>query len=342
MKTVLVTGGAGYIGSHTVVELLENDYEVIVLDNFSNSRREVINFINNISKKEFIVFDGDCRDNLDYIFNIYKIDGIIHFAALKSVGESTEMPLEYYDNNVKSLINILKYCEKYDVKSFVFSSSCSLYGNLIELPADENSPLSEPESPYANTKLMGETILKDFSKVSKTKIISLRYFNPVGAHESGLLGELPINKPNNIIPVICNSVDNNVEMTVFGGDYDTRDGSCIRDYVHVSDIANAHLLSLEYLDKEESLKYDVYNLGLGTGNRFEKEGLTVLEIIKSFESVNDVKVKYKIGDRRSGDVIKIYSNSSKSRKIGWRPKRDLKEMVSSSWKWYKNQKILFK
>jgi UDP-glucose 4-epimerase len=342
MKRVLVTGGAGYIGTHTVVELLENDYEVILLDNFSNSRKEVINLISNISKKEFTVFDDDCRDSLDYIFDNHKIDGIIHFAALKSVSESTEIPLEYYDNNINSLINILKYCEKYDVKSFVFSSSCSLYGNLKELPADENSPLSEPESPYANTKLMGEEILKDFSKVSKTKIISLRYFNPVGAHESGLLGELPINKPNNIIPVICNSVDTDIEMTVFGGDYDTRDGSCIRDYVHVSDIANAHLLSLEYLDKEESLKYDVYNLGLGTGNKSEKEGLTVLEIIESFESINGVKVNYKIGDRRAGDVIKIYSNSSKSRKFGWRPKRDLKEMVSSSWEWHKNQKILFK
>ena len=338
MKTILVTGGAGYIGSHTVIELLKNeDYEVIILDNFCNSKKEIIGRISEISKRDFTVFDNNCCDDLEHIFSRHKIDGVIHFAALKAVGESVSSPLEYYDNNINSLLNILKYCKKYDVSSFVFSSSCSLYGNLKELPAHEESPLSEPESPYAYTKLMGEIILKDFSNVSEVKIIALRYFNPVGAHESGLIGELPLNKPNNIIPVICNSADTGEEMIVFGDDYDTRDGSCIRDYVHVSDIANAHVLSLRHLDKDVSINYDVYNLGLGTGNRFVQEGLTVLEVIKSFEEVNGVKVNYKIGNRREGDIVEIYSNSTKARNIGWRPTRTVEDMVSSAWKWYKNK-----
>jgi len=338
MKTILVTGGAGYIGSHTVIELLKNeDYEVIILDNFCNSKKEIIDRISEISKRDFTVFDNNCCDDLEHIFSRHKIDGVIHFAALKAVGESVSSPLEYYDNNINSLLNILKYCKKYDVSSFVFSSSCSLYGNLKELPAHEESPLSEPESPYAYTKLMGEIILKDFSNVSEVKIIALRYFNPVGAHESGLIGELPLNKPNNIIPVICNSADTGEEMMVFGDDYDTRDGSCIRDYVHVSDIANAHVLSLRHLDEDVSINYDVYNLGLGTGNRFVQEGLTVLEVIKSFEEVNGVKVNYKIGNRREGDIVEIYSNSTKARNIGWRPTRTVEDMVSSAWKWYKNK-----
>ena len=336
MKTILVTGGAGYIGSHTVIELLKNeDYEVIILDNFCNSKKEIIGRISEISKRDFTVFDNNCCDDLEHIFSRHKIDGVIHFAALKAVGESVSSPLEYYDNNINSLLNILKYCKKYDVSSFVFSSSCSLYGNLKELPAHEESPLSEPESPYAYTKLMGEQILKDFSKVSDMKIIALRYFNPVGAHESGLIGELPLNRPNNIIPVICNSADTGEEMVVFGDDYNTRDGSCVRDYVHVSDIANAHVLSLRHLDKNLSINYDVYNLGIG--DVFDKKGLTVLEVINSFEEVNGVKVNYKIGNRREGDIVEIYSNSTKARNIGWKPIRTIEDMVSSAWKWHKNK-----
>jgi UDP-glucose 4-epimerase len=233
------------------------------------------------------------------------------------------------------MLDTAKY---FGIKNFVFSSSCSLYGNLKELPATEESPLSEPESPYAYTKLMGEQILKDFSKVNPDfKIVSLRYFNPVGAHESGLIGESPINKPNNILPVICNSAETGEEMMVFGGDYDTRDGSCIRDYVHVSDIAEAHVKAFEYLIGDKSLSYDVYNLGLGIGNRFEQNGLTVLEVINAFEKINNVKVNYKIGDRREGDIVEIYSNSTKARQIGWKPTRTVDDMVSSAWKWHKNK-----
>lgn len=339
MKTILVTGGAGYIGSHTVVELIKNpEYDVIIVDNFSNSNPEIINRLYELTKRPIKIYHRDCRDQMDDILSEHKVDAIIHFAAYKAVGESVESPIQYYDNNINSLLNMLDTAKYFGIKNFVFSSSCSLYGNLKELPATEESPLSEPESPYAYTKLMGEQILKDFSKVNPDfKIVSLRYFNPVGAHDSGLIGESPINKPNNILPVICNSAETAEEMIVFGGDYETRDGSCIRDYVHVSDIAEAHVKAFEYLISDNSLSYDVYNLGLGVGNRFESQGLTVLEVINAFERVNGVKVNYKIGSRREGDVVEIYSNSTKARKIGWKPKRTVDDMVSSAWKWHKNK-----
>ena len=339
MKTILITGGAGYIGSHTVVELLKNpEYDVIIVDNFSNSNPEIINRLYDLVKRPIKIYHRDCRDQMDDILSEHKVDGIIHFAAYKAVGESVESPIQYYDNNINSLLNMLDTAKYFGIKNFVFSSSCSLYGNLKELPATEESSLSEPESPYAYTKLIGEQILKDFSKVNPDfKIVSLRYFNPVGAHESGLIGESPINKPNNILPVICNSAETGEEMMVFGSDYETRDGSCIRDYVHVSDIAEAHVKAFEYLISDNSLSYDVYNLGLGIGNRFEQNGLTVLEVINAFERVNNVKVNYKIGDRRSGDVVEIYSNSTKARKIGWKPTRTVDDMVSSTWKWHKNK-----
>jgi UDP-glucose 4-epimerase len=339
MKTILVTGGAGYIGSHTVVELLKNtEFDVIIVDNFSNSNPEIVNRLYEITGRPIKIYHRDCKEQLDDILSEHKVDAIIHFAAYKSVGESVEDPIRYYDNNINSLLNMLDTAKYFGIKNFVFSSSCSLYGNLKKLPATEESPLSEPESPYAYTKLIGERILQDFSKVNTDmKIVSLRYFNPVGAHESGLIGESPINKPNNILPVICKSAETGEEITVFGGDYDTRDGSCIRDYVHVSDIANAHVLAVKHLMSDKSKSYDVYNLGLGTGNRFEQNGLTVLEVIKAFEKVNEVKVNYKIGMRREGDIVEIYSNSTKSRQIGWRPDRTIEDMVSSAWKWHKNK-----
>jgi UDP-glucose 4-epimerase len=338
MKTILVTGGAGYIGSHTVVELLKNtEYDVIVIDNFSNSNPEIINRLYELTQRPIKIYHRDCREQMDDILTQHKVDAIIHFAAYKSVGESVDNPIQYYDNNINSLLNMLDTAKYFGIKNFVFSSSCSLYGNLKELPATEESPLSEPESPYAYTKLMGEQILKDFSKVNPDfKIVSLRYFNPVGAHESGLIGESPINKPNNILPVICNSAETGEEMKVFGGDYETRDGSCIRDYVHVSDIAEAHVKAFEYLISDNSLSYDVYNLGLGDGSGIQN-GLTVLEVINAFEKVNNVKINYKIGDRREGDVVEIYSDSTKARKIGWKPIRTVDDMVSSAWKWHKNK-----
>jgi UDP-glucose 4-epimerase len=339
MKTILVTGGAGYIGSHTVVELLKNpEYDVIIIDNFSNSNPEIINRLYEVTGRPIKIYHRDCKEQLDDILSEHKVDAIIHFAAYKSVGESVDNPIQYYDNNINSLLNMLDTAKYFGIKNFVFSSSCSLYGNLKELPATEESPLSEPESPYAYTKLIGERILQDFSKANTDiKIIALRYFNPVGAHESGLIGESPINKPNNILPVICNSAETGEEITVFGGDYETRDGSCIRDYVHVSDIANAHVLSVKHLMSDKSKSYDVFNLGLGSGNRFEQNGLTVLEVINAFEKVNEVKVNYKVGPRREGDIIEIYSNSTKARQIGWILEKTIEDMVSSAWKWHKNK-----
>ena len=332
MKTILVTGGAGYIGSHTVVELLQDpELDVIIVDNFSNSNPEIVNRLYELTKRPVKIYHRDCRDQLDDILTEHKVDGIIHFAAYKSVGESVESPIQYYDNNINSLLNMLDSAKYFGIKSFVFSSSCSLYGNLKELPASESSPLSDPESPYAYTKLVGERILQDFSKANpEIKTVSLRYFNPVGAHESGLIGESPINKPNNIIPVICESVDSGEEMTVFGGDYPTRDGTCVRDFVHVCDIASAHVLAVKKLFEKDSKSYEVYNLG-------SDNGLTVLEVINSFEKVNNVKVNYKIGDRREGDIVEIYSDSTKSRQLGWRPRKTVEDMVSSAWKWYKNR-----
>ena len=326
MKTILITGGAGYIGSHTVVEFIQSGYQVFIIDDFSNSDPCVISSINKITQNDIKLFRISCNDDLSEVFEM-GVEAVIHFAAHKAVGESVEQPLKYYRNNLTSLINLLEHCQK-----FKFSSSCSVYGNLTKLPATETSPLSTPESPYANTKLIGEQILKDFCLVNKDfKAISLRYFNPVGAHESGLIGELSINKPNNILPVICNSIKTGQPFQVFGNDYPTQDGSCVRDYVHVSDIAQAHVKAFENLNKI-SANYEVYNLG------FSGQGLTVFEIIKSFEETNNVKLNYTIGPRRSGDVVTIYSDSKKAHKeLNWFPTRNIQDMVSSVWKWHKNQ-----
>ena len=330
MRTILVTGGLGYIGSHTVVELLQSNHEVVIVDNLCNSNNKIIDRIKQISNKSFSFYNKDCRDDLTEIFTNHKIDGVIHFAALKSVGESVEKPIEYYDNNINSLINILNYCSKFDISNIVFSSSCSLYGNVDKLPVNELTPISEPESPYAYTKLVGERILQDFCKINDNiKVVCLRYFNPVGAHHSGLIGESPINKPNNIIPVICNSLEGS-ELKIYGDDYDTPDGTCIRDYVHVTDIANAHLLSLEYNHKNKN-NFEIFNLG-------SQNGISVLELIHTFEKYNNVKLNYKIGQRRPGDVVKIYSDSSKAfNKLGWSVKFDTKDMVTSALNWYKNK-----
>jgi len=334
MKTILVTGGAGYIGSHTVVELMKANYEVIIVDNFSNSDpiylNKVFKLCNQLFGKSPIFYNRDCRSSLIDILGRHKVDGVIHFAAHKAVGESVDKPLEYYDNNINSLISILNDCKNFGIKNIVFSSSCSLYGDVESLPVNESTPISDPQSPYAYTKLVGERILSDFCRVNpEIKVVALRYFNPVGAHESGLIGEYPISKPNNIIPVICNSIDGD-EMTVFGNDYDTKDGSCVRDYIHVSDIANAHYLSIEYMMNNMSDNFDIFNLG-------SESGVSVLELINEFEKVNLVKVNYKIGDRRAGDVIKIYSDSKKAKtKLGWTTKYKIEDMVSSAWKWYKN------
>lgn len=337
---VLVTGICGYIGSHTAIELLKRkNVEVVGIDSFINSDASAIDRIEAISGRKVHFHKLDLCD-LTACQAVFKqegtIDGIIHFAALKAVGESVEKPLLYYHNNIESLVNILECCRAFSVPNFIFSSSCSLYGNVSELPVKEDTALAETESPYAHTKLVGEAILKAFAKVSEVKICALRYFNPVGADMSGLNGELPIGKPNNLVPIITQTAIGRLEkMTVFGDDYPTRDGSCIRDYVHVSDIANAHLLALDYLiDNRNQEHFEVFNLG--TGN-----GVTVFEAIAAFEKVSKLKLNFEVGPRRPGDVAAIYSDSSKAKSIlAWEAQFSLEEMMRSAWEWEQNlQKI---
>ena len=261
------------------------------------------------------------------------IDGVIHFAALKAVGESVAMPLHYYRNNFNSLINILGASKKYGVDNVIFSSSCTVYGEIDQLPVTEASPVSKAESPYGNTKLVGEQIIRDFVKSSESqKVMALRYFNPVGAHESGLNGEDPINKPNNLVPVITMTASGLIpQLTVFGGDYPTRDGSCIRDYIHVTDIAEAHVMAMDYLlNNRNSDRFEFLNLGSGNG-------VSVLEAIEAFEKVSGQKLNYVVGERRPGDVTAIYSDSSLAKeKLGWEAKIGIEEMMASAWKWQQN------
>ncbi len=332
MKKVLVTGGTGYIGSHTVVELFrKGSYDIITADNFMKSRQESLDWIEAACGKRPTHYTVDLaqREASRKVFEENPdIEGVIHFAALKSVPESVEKPLWYYRNNINSLINLLEDAQEFGVRSFIFSSSCSLYGNVSQLPVNEDTVLAPCESPYAHTKLVGEEIIKAFSRHANFKSLSLRYFNPVGADKSGMIGEAPIDQANNVLPVITQVASGIRErMTVFGADYPTRDGSCIRDYIHVSDIARAHILALEYSLNNQEVRYDVFNLGSGTG-------VSVLELIEAFERVNGVKVNYFIGPRRDGDVAAIFSDSSKARKIlGWVAENGIEQMVESAWKW---------
>jgi UDP-glucose 4-epimerase len=337
--TVIVTGGAGYIGSHTIIELLENtDYNVVSLDNYSNSSKETYLNIKKITSKEIDFYDVDlCNPaSVFQIFEKYKnILGVIHFAAFKAVPESVTNPFKYYFNNINSELNLLQACLKYNVSNFIFSSSCSVYGNIDSLPVNELTTFNKAESPYAYTKQVGEEMLKDYSKAYPfLQTIALRYFNPVGAHLSGLNGENPINKPSSLVPIITQTASGRLpEMNVWGTDYKTRDGSCIRDYIHVSDIALAHINALEYLiDKKQRSNFSVFNLG--TGN-----GVSVLEAIASFEKVSGVKLNYKVGLRRPGDIEAIYSDTSFTEKeLGWKAKFSLDEMMASAWKWEQNCK----
>lgn len=336
MPKVLVTGGCGYIGSHTIIELLaQTDFEVISLDNLSNSSLVTMQRIEQISGKkvENLTVDLCNSQELEKVFVEHQdIIGIIHFAAFKSVPESVSNPLLYYYNNLNSLINLLQCCNKYSIKNFIFSSSCSVYGNVTKLPVDENSVLEKAESPYAYTKQIGEVMLKDFVQNNDVQAIALRYFNPVGAHKSGLNGENPNNIPSNLVPVITRTAAGlQTSLKVFGVDYDTRDGSCVRDYIHVSDIANAHILALQLLlDKKNASNFDIFNLGTG-------QGVTVLEAIKAFEKVSGIKPNYTLEERRMGDVAAIYSDNTKSETVlGWKPQFMIEEMMETAWKWQQN------
>lgn len=332
MAKILVTGGCGFIGSHTLVDLIESGYEVISVDNNSRSTAAMLKGVEKITGKPIKNYKVDLC-NFDDTFAIFEenhdIKGIIHFAAFKAVGESVAKPLMYFENNLTSLINLLKCVQEFKTPWFVFSSSCTVYGEPGTPIVTEESPLQPAASPYGATKQMGEQILTEFQKANPVKVILLRYFNPVGAHPSALIGELPIGKPQNLVPAITQTAVGKLpKMTVFGDDYPTRDGSNVRDYIHVSDIAHAHTLAIKYLEEEKNkTNLEVFNLG--TGN-----GVTVLEAIKSFEKVSNVKLNYEIGPRRPGDIIAIYANNDKAKNIlGWVPKRSLDEMMSTAWKW---------
>ncbi|TVP50441.1 MAG: UDP-glucose 4-epimerase GalE [Mongoliibacter sp.] len=331
MKKILITGGAGYIGSHTAVELVNAGFEPIILDNFSNSEKSTLSGLEEILGREIICYEEDCNDReaVEKVFKQNQISGVIHFAAYKAVGESTQLPLNYYKNNIDSLLVILECMSKYGVKDLVFSSSCTVYGQPDVLPVTESTPRKDAESPYGNTKKICEDILSDYVKSkASVRIISLRYFNPVGAHPSSALGELPLGTPNNLVPFITQTaVGIREKLTVFGDDYDTEDGSCVRDYIHVMDLADAHVKSLEYLSKQEDHFYDIFNVGTGRGN-------TVLEVVQTFERVSGKSLNYTIGPRRPGDVVKVWADTSKINNVlGWKAQYSLEDSLRDSWNW---------
>lgn len=330
---ILVTGGAGYIGSHTCVELLNNNYEVVILDNFSNSKKSTINNIKKITNKDIILYEGDMIDKtlLNKIFKENKIDAVIDFAAFKAVGESVSKPVSYYQNNVSTILNLLEVMQNNNVKKLVFSSSATVYGDPKRVPITENDPIGNTTNPYGTSKLMVEKILNDlYNSDNSWDIAILRYFNPVGAHESGLIGESPIGKPNNLMPYICKVAKKTLpKLMVFGDDYDTIDGTGVRDYIHVVDLAVGHIKALEKLFKENKGLY-IYNLGTGCG-------YSVLQMIKTFERVNNVKVNYEITSRRDGDIASCYSDTTKSlEELGFKTKKSLDDMCRDSWNFEKN------
>lgn len=332
MSKILVTGGCGYIGSHTIVDLIENGYEVISVDNNSRSDASILDGVERITGKKVKNYKVDLC-NFDETYAVFQentdIDGIIHFAAYKAVGESVERPLMYFENNLTSLMNVLKCVRDFEIPYFVFSSSCTVYGNPDVIPVTESTPTKPAESPYGATKQMGEQILSDFAKVFDTQVVSLRYFNPVGAHPSIEIGELPIGRPQNLVPAITQTAIGKLpKMIVFGTDYDTRDGSCLRDFIHVSDIAHAHTLAIQFLQQQKNkTNYEIFNLG--TGN-----GVTVLEAIQSFEKVSGVNLNYEIGPRRHGDVIAIYANNDYAvSSLGWDIQYGIDDMMLTAWQW---------
>ena len=328
---ILVTGGLGYIGSHTVVELQNAGFDVIIIDNLSNTRIEVLKNIEKITatKAAFYNFDLANKSACDSFFDKNNdIVGIIHFAAYKAVGESVAEPLMYYQNNLISLINIMENMRKHDIPNLVFSSSCTVYGQPDELPVTELAPRKTAESPYGNTKQMAEDIISDTVKATDLKSIALRYFNPVGAHESAIIGELPLGIPNNLMPFITQTASGiREQLSVFGDNYNTPDGTAIRDYIHVVDLAKAHVVAVKRLTKKmNKLDYEIFNLG--TGN-----GYSVLDVIKSFEKVSGKKLNYKIVKRREGDIEQVWANTDfANMELGWKAEKDIDEMTGSAWK----------
>ncbi|MBT8286396.1 MAG: UDP-glucose 4-epimerase GalE [Bacteroidia bacterium] len=341
MDKILVTGGLGFIGSHTVVELHNKGYEVLIIDDLSNSEIETIARIQSITGKQplFEQIDLKVESEVKRVFEKHNdIKGVIHFAASKAVGESMDKPLEYYENNINALVYVLKAVRRLSFKNFIFSSSCTVYGEADAMPITEDAPVKPAESPYGNTKQMGEEIIRDLCRAERDfSAYSLRYFNPIGAHESGKLGELPIGIPANLIPFITQTAAGiREELSVFGDDYNTPDGTCIRDYIHVVDLAKAHIIALERLIDETKTEknYDVFNLGTGRGN-------SVLEVIKAFESVTNQKLNYKITKRRSGDIVQAYADTTKANDVlGWKAEMSLETALLHSWQWQQHLKVI--
>lgn len=333
-RTVLITGGTGYIGSHTTVEFLQKGYRVVIVDNLSNSQKEVLNNIEAITGKAPIFYQADCTDKkaMEQIFQDHSIDGVIHFAASKAVGESVNKPLLYYRNNILSLIVLLECMEKYGTSHLVFSSSCTVYGQPEKLPVSEEAPILPATSPYGNTKQVNEEIIRDFAHAEKSslKAIILRYFNPIGAHPTALIGEEPRGVPQNLVPFLTQSVAGiRKELSVFGDDYNTPDGSCIRDYIYIVDLAKAHLAAFERLFHDESPASSVEVFNVGTG-----KGVSVLELIHSFEKATGEKVPYHIAARREGDIEAIWADPTKANKIlHWEAQTSLEDTLLSAWKW---------
>jgi len=330
---ILVTGGLGYIGSHTVFELIKNGHEVVIIDNLSNSSEDVLKALNQLTGRYLTFYPVDILD-VPALTNVFEkestIDGVIHFAAKKSVSESLEKPVYYYDNNISGVINLMKMIDRYGLKYFVFSSSCTVYGQPETVPVTEETDLVKSPTPYGNSKIISEMILDEYTTLRPDlSTVMLRYFNPVGAHESTLIGELPLGIPSNLMPFITQTAAGwREKLKVFGSDYDTRDGTAIRDYIHVVDLADAHVKALEWMaDKSNVVEY--FNIGTGNGH-------TVLEVVNSFEKTTGVKLNYELVDRRPGDIEQIWADTTKGEKVlGWKASRSLDDMTQSAWNWQK-------
>jgi len=330
--TILLTGGAGFIGSHTAVELLNRGYEVIIVDNYSNSSPQIISRIEKISQKSVKVYEADVKDEnkLDRIFLENNIDVVIHFAGLKAVGESVKKPIMYYSNNIDSTLTLLEVMKKYNVNNLIFSSSATVYGENAKSPCKETYQTGKCSNPYGWTKYMIEQILKDVTiSDNNYSIVSLRYFNPIGAHESGLIGEIPKGIPNNLMPYISQvAIGKLQQLSIFGNDYSTRDGTGVRDYIHVVDLAKGHVATIDYVLKNKG--FEVINLGTGMG-------YSVLEMVKTFSKVNNINIPYKFVEKRSGDLAEVYSNADKAlKKLGWKANKTLEDMCKDTWKWQQN------
>ena len=335
MRKILVTGGLGFIGSHTVVELQQAGYEVVIIDNLYNSKIEVLDSITSITSIKPSYFNIDLRNKIavEDFFKNNKIDGIIHFAASKAVGESVNNPLLYYENNISTLVYLLQEMKKHKLSNFIFSSSCTVYGQADELPITENAPTKPAESPYGNTKQIGEEIIRESCKANGLKAIALRYFNPIGAHETANIGELPIGVPQNLIPFVTQTAAGiRKELSVFGDNYPTKDGTAVRDYIHVVDLAKAHIAALERLLNNNNKKdFEVFNVGTGTGS-------SVLEVIQAFEKVSNTKLNYKIVGRREGDITSAYADTTLAKvELGWETEKTLEEALLDAWKWQLKQ-----